>query len=203
MKTTSMIPIAYPLLGAEEQEAGLRVLSSGQLAQGEHVAAFEKQFAELCEVPEAVAVSSGTAALHLALLAHGIGPGDEVNTTAFSFAATANVIVLVGAIPVFVDDPLFGDAELLALGYTPLISDHSGEICAIILHADHQVYQEFDFSRYSNCQVVLDGRRALRREWIESDVMQYVAIGDGYHKTLKKGETSNSLPLQFVSEGVK
>ncbi len=66
-----MIPIAYPLLGTEEQEAVLRVLSSGQLAQGEHVAAFEKHFAELCQVSEAVAVSSGTAALHLALLAHG------------------------------------------------------------------------------------------------------------------------------------
>jgi dTDP-4-amino-4,6-dideoxygalactose transaminase len=103
MKTTSKIPIAYPLLGTEEQEAVLDVLSSGQLAQGEHVAAFEKRFAELCQVREAVAVSSGTAALHLALLAHGIGPGDEVITTPFSFAATANVILLVGATPVFVD----------------------------------------------------------------------------------------------------
>ena len=106
MKTTSMIPIAYPLLGAEEHEAVLRVLASGQLAQGEQVAAFEKRFAALCRVREAVAVSSGTAALHLALLAHSIGPGDEVITTPFSFAATANVILLVGATPVFVDiDP--------------------------------------------------------------------------------------------------
>ena len=98
-----MIPIARPLLGGEEKEAILRVLLSGQLAQGENVAAFERRFAELCQVQEAVAVSSGTAALHLALLAHGIGPGDEVITTAFSFAATANVILLVGATPVFVD----------------------------------------------------------------------------------------------------
>ena len=106
-KTTPMIPSAYPLLGAEEQEAVLRVLASGQLAQGEQVAAFEKRFAALCQVREAVAVSSGTAALHLALLAHGVGPGDEVITTPFSFAATANVILLVGATPVFVDiDPV-------------------------------------------------------------------------------------------------
>src|SRR5579859_7025536 len=97
----SMIPIARPLLGSEEIEAVLRVLTSGQLAQGEHVAAFEQRFAEVCHVREAVAVSSGTAALHLALLAHDIGPGDEVITTAFSFAA--NVILLVGATPVFVD----------------------------------------------------------------------------------------------------
>lgn len=98
-----MISIAHPLLGSEEADALLRVLSSGQLAQGEHVAAFERHFADMCHVQEAVAVSSGTAALHLALLAHGIGQGDEVITTPFSFAATANTILLVGAIPVFVD----------------------------------------------------------------------------------------------------
>lgn len=98
-----MIAIASPLLGTKEEAAVIRVLVSGQLAQGEQVAAFERRFAEFCQVREAVAVSSGTAALHLALLAHGVGPGDEVITTPFSFAATANVILLVGATPVFVD----------------------------------------------------------------------------------------------------
>src|SRR5260370_21506158 len=98
-----MIPIALPILGAEEESAVLRVLASGQLAQGERVATFEQRFAELCHGHEAVAVSSGTAALHLALLAHNIGPGNDGITTAFSFAATANAILFVGAIPVFVD----------------------------------------------------------------------------------------------------
>ncbi len=98
-----MILVARPLLGIEEETAVLEVLASGQLAQGERVAAFERRFAELCSVKEAVAVSSGTAALHLSLLAHDIGPGDEVITTSFSFAATANTILLVGATPVFVD----------------------------------------------------------------------------------------------------
>ncbi|GER86361.1 aminotransferase DegT [Dictyobacter vulcani] len=98
-----MIPIAYPLLGTEEQEAVLQVLASAHIAQGEHVATFERAFATLCQVKDAIAVSSGTAALYLALHAHDIGPGDEVITTAFSFAATANVILLVGATPVFVD----------------------------------------------------------------------------------------------------
>lgn len=98
-----MIPIARPLLGSEEEEAVRGVLASGQIAGGRQVAEFERRFAEVCQVRAAVAVSSGTAALHLALLAHGIGPGDEVITTAFSFAATANVILLVGATPVFVD----------------------------------------------------------------------------------------------------
>ena len=98
-----MVPIARPLPGVEEQEVVLRVLISGQLARGEYVAAFERRFAEVCHVREAVAVSSGTAALHLALLVHSIGPGDEVIKTAFSFAAIANVILLVDATSVFVD----------------------------------------------------------------------------------------------------
>lgn len=101
-----MIPVARPLMGMEEIEAVERVIASGMLAQGVQVAAFERRFAALCQVREAVAVSSGTAALHLALLAYEIKPGDEVITTAFSFAATATSILLVGAVPVFVDiDP--------------------------------------------------------------------------------------------------
>jgi len=116
------IPIARPLMGAEERDAVLRVLDSGQLAQGEQVALFEQRFAELCQVREAVAVSSGTAALHLALLAHQIGPGDEVITSPFSFAATANVILLTGAIPVFVDiepDTYNIDPALVRAAITP------------------------------------------------------------------------------------
>jgi dTDP-4-amino-4,6-dideoxygalactose transaminase len=95
--------MAAPLLGEEEAAAVLQVLRCGQLAQGEQVALFEQEFAHLCQVRHAIAVSSGTAALHLALLAHGIGPGDEVITAAFTFAATANALLFVGAIPVFVD----------------------------------------------------------------------------------------------------
>ncbi len=117
-----MISIARPFLGIEEEAAILQVLASGQLAQGEQVAAFERRFAEVCQVQEAVAVSSGTAALHLALLAHDIGPGDEVITTPFSFAATANVILLVGATPVFVDiepDTYSIDPALVEAAITP------------------------------------------------------------------------------------
>jgi dTDP-4-amino-4,6-dideoxygalactose transaminase len=119
---TKMIPIARPLLGADELDAISRVLTSGQLAQGQQVATFEQRFAEVCQVKEAIAVSSGTAALHLALLAHGIGPGDEVITTSFSFAATANTILLVGAKPVFVDiepDTYNIDPALVEAAITP------------------------------------------------------------------------------------
>ena len=117
-----MIPVARPLVGAQELAAISRVLISGQLAQGEYVVAFERRFADLCQVQEAVAVSSGTAALHLALLAYGIGPGDEVITTPFSFAATANVIRLVGATPVFTDiepDSYNIDARLVEAAISP------------------------------------------------------------------------------------
>ena len=117
-----MISIAHPLIGSEEQEAVLRVLASGQLAQGEQVAIFEQRFAEMCGTREAVAISTGTAALYLALLAHNIGPGDEVITTAFSFIATANVILHVGATPVFVDieaDTYNIDPALVEAAITP------------------------------------------------------------------------------------
>lgn len=97
------VPISKPLIGEEEKQAVLRVLDSGRLAQGPRVRAFEEAFAAACGVPEAVALSSGTAALMVALLAHDVGPGDEVITSPFTFVATANVILLVGARPVFVD----------------------------------------------------------------------------------------------------
>ena len=98
-----MIPVAKPILGEEEIAAVVAVLRSGQLAQGKVVEAFEQKFAELSHAAYAVAVTNGTAALHLALLAHNIGPGDEVITSPFTFAATANAILFVGAKPVFAD----------------------------------------------------------------------------------------------------
>lgn len=98
-----MIPIAKPLIGEEEKAAVLEVLSSGQLAQGRRVHEFEERFAAWVGARYAVAVSSGTTALHVALLAHGIGPGDEVITTPFSFIASANCIAYVGAVPRFAD----------------------------------------------------------------------------------------------------
>ncbi len=99
----SLIPLAKPLLGEEEKKAVLEVLQSGLLAQGKKVAEFEQAFAKFIEVKHAIATSNGTTALHAALLAHDIGPGDEVITTPFTFIATANAIRMCGATPVFVD----------------------------------------------------------------------------------------------------
>ncbi len=98
-----VVPIAKPLMGDEEKRAVLEVLQSGILAQGPKVEEFEKRFAEFIGVKHAIATSNGTTALQVALLARGIGPGDEVITTPFSFIATANAIKMTGAVPVFVD----------------------------------------------------------------------------------------------------
>jgi len=97
------IPIAKPQLGEEEKAAVMAVLDSGMLVMGKRVAELEARFAELCGVKHAVAVTSGTAALWASLLAHEIGPGDEVITTPFSFIASSNAVLYVGAKPVFVD----------------------------------------------------------------------------------------------------
>jgi dTDP-4-amino-4,6-dideoxygalactose transaminase len=109
--TGKMIPYLdlkaqYHSIKDEIDAAVARVLESSQFILGEEVAAFEKEFAAYCGGGEAIAVNSGTSALHLALLAAGVDPGDEVITTPFSFAATAATIYYCGATPVFVDiDP--------------------------------------------------------------------------------------------------
>lgn len=102
-----MINIAKPLMGPEEKQAVLEVLDSGIIAQGPRVKAFEEAFALMCGVKHAIATTSGTTALHTALLAHHLQPGDEVITSPFTFIASANSILYVGARPVFIDiDPL-------------------------------------------------------------------------------------------------
>jgi perosamine synthetase len=98
-----LIPIAQPLISDEEIDEVVKVLKSGFIAQGPKVAEFEEKFAEYIGVEHAVATTSGTTALHLALLSLGIEKGDEVITTPFSFAATANSILFTGATPVFAD----------------------------------------------------------------------------------------------------
>lgn len=98
-----MITIAKPTIGKEEEKEVLKVLRSGMIAQGQWVEKFEKEFAEYIGTKYAVQTTSGTTALHLALLSLGIGTGDEVITTSFTFVATSNAILYTGARPVFVD----------------------------------------------------------------------------------------------------
>jgi dTDP-4-amino-4,6-dideoxygalactose transaminase len=98
-----MIPISKPIFDKKEERAVIKVLRSGILTQGKLVEIFEKKFAEYIGTKYAIATSSGTTALHIALLAHGIVEGDEVITTPFSFIASSNAILYCGAKPVFVD----------------------------------------------------------------------------------------------------
>ncbi len=117
-----MIAISKPYIGEAEKKAVMDVLDSGFIVQGPRTAEFEKCFAELCGVKHAIAVSSGTSALFIALLGHGVGPGDEVITSAFTFAATVNAILFAGAKPVFVDieNETFNlDPALLEQAITP------------------------------------------------------------------------------------
>lgn len=101
-----MIHLAAPLIGDEEIAAVTRVLRSGHIAQGSEVAAFEKELSSAFDTANAVAVTNGTAALVLALMAIGLKPGDEVIVPSFTFAATANAVATAGGVPVFADiDP--------------------------------------------------------------------------------------------------
>jgi perosamine synthetase len=97
------IPVARPAIGQDEISAVTAVLESGMLAAGERVAEFEKKFADYCGATHAVAMNNGTAALHAALLAADIGPGDEVIVPSFTFFATASSVSMTGAKPVFAD----------------------------------------------------------------------------------------------------
>ena len=146
-----MIKLAHPIIEEDEKRAVIDALESGQLAQGPRVAAFEQAFAAYVGVKHAVAVANGTAALHLALLAHNIGGAsdqqptannqqpDEVVVPAFSFAASANAVLLAGARPVFVDvrdDDFNIDVSAIEAAITPrtraIIAVHLyGQMCDI------------------------------------------------------------------------
>lgn len=97
------VSLSAPWLGEREEELALDVLRSGRLSLGPAIERFEETFAEAVEAPYAAAVSSGTAGLHLLCVAAGVGPGDEVITSPYSFVASANCAIYEGATPVFAD----------------------------------------------------------------------------------------------------
>ena len=103
MPMDEFLPVTKPRMDEREAAAARRPILSGWVTQGPEVAAFEREFADLVGAPHACAVSNCTAALHLALLAVGVGPGDEVITVSGSYIATANSVRYCGATPVFID----------------------------------------------------------------------------------------------------
>ncbi len=128
------VEIAAPRFGPEEEAAVLEVMRSGRLAQGERVHEFERRFAEAVGARYAIATSNGSTALQLALVAHGVSPGDEVITTAQSFIATANAIAHTGAVPVFadIDETLNLDPNAVEAALTP----RTRAILAVHLHGN-------------------------------------------------------------------
>lgn len=135
------LPIARPTLGEAEAAAARRAILSGWVTQGPEVEAFECEFAAYVEAPHACAVSSCTAALHVALAALGVEPGDEVITASHSFIATANAIRYVGALPVFVDVEL-GSGNLDPDQVAAALGPRSRAILAV-----HQVGMPADLGR--------------------------------------------------------
>jgi len=111
-RTAAAIPIARPLIGEEEKRQVLDVLNSGALVAGRRVETFERAFADYIGVAHAIATSSGSTALHAAMLALEIGPGDRVITTPFTFAASSTAVIHAGPEPVFADvDPATGNLD--------------------------------------------------------------------------------------------
>jgi dTDP-4-amino-4,6-dideoxygalactose transaminase len=141
-----MIPIIKPVMDEREVEAARRVILSGWITQGPEVAAFEREFAEFVGAPHACAVSSCTTALHLALLAVGVKPGDEVITVSHSYIATANAVRYCGARPVFIDiepdtfniDPTLIDAAVTDRTRAVLVVHQMGmpcDVAAVVVRA--------------------------------------------------------------------
>jgi dTDP-4-amino-4,6-dideoxygalactose transaminase len=176
---TPTIPLARPELGEPEAAAVRRVLASGWVSQGAEVAAFEREFAAAVGAPHACAVASGTAALHLALLAAGVGPGDEVVTVSHSFVATAATVRHCGAMPVFVDiDPatLNLDPSLLDEAIGPRTR---AILCAHQLGLPADLASILQSGRRHKLAVVEDAACAVGSEILRQGVWQRIGAPHG------------------------
>ncbi len=168
-----MIPIAKPVMG-EARSRRPRVILSRLGHQGPEVAAFEKEFAALRRAPHACAVSSCTTALHLALLAVGVKPGDEVITVSHSYIATANSIRYCGATPVFVDiEPATYNIDP-ALIEAAITRAHRGDpLCAPDGHALRPGRASWRSRGATACRSIEDAACA-----IGSEILSAMAVGE-------------------------
>jgi perosamine synthetase len=162
--TRPPIRLAWPDVGAEEAAAVAEVLESGQLTMGPKVEELESELARACGVPHAVAVSSGTAALHLAVLALELCDGDEVLVPAYTFPATANVVALAGARPVLVDvDPV--TMNLDASRVEDALTPRTRAVLAVHLFGRPLAWQELRDAVPPDISLVEDAAGALGARW--------------------------------------
>ncbi|AGK60087.1 putative pyridoxal phosphate-dependent enzyme apparently involved in regulation of cell wall biogenesis [Archaeoglobus sulfaticallidus PM70-1] len=159
------IPISQPVIGEEEIKAVVEVLRSGRLSQGDRVATFEEKFAQYVGTEYAIAVNSGTSALHVALSSLGIGKGDEVITTTFSFVSTASCILMQGAKPVFVDiDPKTYNIEPSQIEHR--ITERTKAIIPVHLYGQPcEINKIINVAEKYNLWVIEDCAQALGAEY--------------------------------------
>jgi perosamine synthetase len=212
-KEGRFIPIAKPWMGGQEAEAARRAILSGWVTQGPEVAAFEGEFATFVGAKHACAVSSGTTALHLALLAVGVRQGDEVITVSHSFIATANSIRHCGAVPVFVDiEP--GTFNMNPAGIERVISERTRAIlCVHQMGMPCNLREILKIGRQHNLPVIEDAACAIGSEILYDDNWEkigkphgdvacfsfhprkIITTGDGGMITTSKGEWDNQFRL--------
>lgn len=171
------IPFGRPLIGSDEADAVKLVLESGQLVHGKYIRDFEEDFAEFTGAPEAIGVSSCTAGLHMAWLALGIGPGDEVLVSSQTHVASAHSISLVGAKPVFVDsEQTTGNLDLKLL--EGLVSERTKAIL-VVHYLGTPVNMDIvgDFANSHGLRVVEDCALALGAKYDEQHVGTFGDFG--------------------------
>jgi dTDP-4-amino-4,6-dideoxygalactose transaminase len=158
------IRLGWPDVGAEEAAAVAEVLASGQLTMGPKVGEFECAIAGACGVPFAVAVANGTAALHLAAMALGLGPGDEVIVPAYTFPATANAVALTGATPVLVDvDPATMNLDIDAVYRA--VTPRTKAVLAVHLFGNPVDWEALAAAVPPEVQLLEDAAGALGAKW--------------------------------------
>jgi dTDP-4-amino-4,6-dideoxygalactose transaminase len=178
-----MIRISQPIIAAEDEDAVLSTLRSGRLVQGPRVLEFEAAIADYIGVNHAVAVSNGTAALQIALLAHDVGPGDEVIVPAFTFAATGNAALLAGATPVLVDirrDDFTIDASRIEAAISP----RTKAIIPVHLYghpADMNAIESI--ARQRNLAVIEDAAQAIGASWQDQKVGSFATACFSFYAT--------------------
>ncbi|MBW2976390.1 DegT/DnrJ/EryC1/StrS family aminotransferase [Candidatus Woesearchaeota archaeon] len=203
-----MIPIAKPFIGDEEIKAVAEVLKSGIVAQGPKVNELEEKFAEFCGTNYAVAVNSGTAALHTALHVAGIQKGDEVITTPFTFIATANTILMQQAKPTFIDiekDSFNIDPEKIE----EKITDKTKAIVTVDLYGHLCDYEKIsEIAKQNNLIVITDSCQAVNASYKGKKAGSFgniaafsfyatknIACGEGGMVTTDNGEYAENAKL--------